>query len=86
MYFFRQCSKVSPVGAIYERENLNDLYSKLIKKMKKIYSIDKNKSIRKSHENPNIIKIYNEYLGEPGSHKAEELLHTKYFKYFHYFF
>ncbi|WP_195964895.1 NADH-dependent [FeFe] hydrogenase, group A6 [Clostridium cuniculi] len=57
-----------------------DESSELINKMKKIYSIDKNKIIRKSHENPNIIKIYNEYLGEPGSHKAEELLHTKYFK------
>ena len=57
-----------------------DESNELINRMKKVYSIDKNKVIRKSHENPNIIKIYNEYLGEPGSHKAEELLHTKYFK------
>ena len=57
----------------------NSTINELINKMKKIYSIDKNKVIRKSHENPNIIKIYNEYLEKPGSHKSEELLHTKYF-------
>lgn len=52
--------------------------SELINKMKKIYIIDNNKTIRKSHENPNILKIYDEYLEKPGSHKAEVLLHTKY--------
>lgn len=51
----------------------------LLEKMKNIYSIDKKMIIRKSHENPNIIKIYDEYLGKPGSHKAESLLHTQYF-------
>jgi hypothetical protein len=40
---------------------------------------DKRKIIRKSHENPSIIKLYNEFLGEPGSHKAHSLLHTEYF-------
>ena len=44
-----------------------------------IYSEDKRKIIRKSHENPSIIKLYNEFLGEPGSHKAHSLLHTEYF-------
>ena len=37
---------------------------------------DENKEIRKSHENPSIKKIYEEFLGEPGSHVAHELLHT----------
>lgn len=37
---------------------------------------DENKTIRKSHENPSIKKIYEEFLGEPGSHKAHEYLHT----------
>jgi iron only hydrogenase large subunit-like protein len=32
---------------------------------------------RKSHENPSIIKLYEEFLGEPGS-QAHELLHTEY--------
>lgn len=51
----------------------------LIDRMKKIYNIDKKKVKRKSHENPDIINIYNDYLGSPCSHKAEELLHTKYY-------
>lgn len=51
----------------------------LLNRMKKVYSIDHKKVKRKSHENPSIIKLYKEYLIEPGSHKAEELLHTKYF-------
>lgn len=50
----------------------------LLDRMKKIYSIDKKKTKRKSHENPGIVKLYSDYLGEQGSHKAEELLHTKY--------
>ncbi len=39
---------------------------------------DKGMSIRKSHENPVLKKIYKEFLGKPGGDKAEELLHTKY--------
>lgn len=34
--------------------------------------------LRKSHENPSIKKLYEEYLGKPGGHKAHELLHTSY--------
>lgn len=44
-----------------------------------IYEEDKNKPIRKSHENPEIVKLYKEYLGEPMGEKAHKLLHTKYF-------
>ncbi len=44
-----------------------------------IYAEDRKKPIRKSHENPFIIKLYNEYLGKPGSEKAHHLLHTHYF-------
>ncbi len=44
-----------------------------------IYSEDERKVIRKSHKNPSIIKLYEEFLGEPMSEKAHELLHTKYF-------
>ena len=43
-----------------------------------LYSIDEKSTIRKSHENPIIKKIYKEYLGNPGSKLAHELLHTKY--------
>ena len=49
------------------------------KRQKAIYSEDKNKVLRKSHENPYIQKLYEEYLGEPMSEKAHHLLHTKYF-------
>ena len=45
-----------------------------------LYSIDEKSIIRKSHENPVVKKIYEEYLGEPGGHRAHELLHTTYVK------
>jgi len=45
---------------------------------KALYAEDKAAKVRKSHENPDVIKIYEEYLGEPGGHKAHELLHTHY--------
>ncbi|MBE0449513.1 MAG: iron hydrogenase small subunit [Clostridia bacterium] len=43
-----------------------------------IYQEDQGKVLRKSHENPYIKQIYDEFLGEPNSHKAHELLHTHY--------
>ncbi len=43
-----------------------------------LYDEDEAKTIRKSHENPSIQKLYSEYLGEPNSHRAHELLHTHY--------
>lgn len=50
------------------------------KRMDAIYKEDKSKKIRKSHENPALIQMYAEYLGEPGSEKAHKLLHTHYTK------
>ena len=50
------------------------------KRANALYTIDEKSTIRKSHENPVIQKIYKEYLGEPGSHKAHTLLHTTYSK------
>lgn len=43
-----------------------------------LYSEDEGKAIRKSHENPLVLDVYKEYLGEPGSHKAHDILHTTY--------
>ena len=43
-----------------------------------LYSIDEKSTIRKSHENPVVKKLYQEFLQRPGSHKAHELLHTHY--------
>ena len=45
---------------------------------KAIYEEDKNLPIRKSHENPMIKKIYDEFFDEPGSVKAHHILHTQY--------
>ncbi len=50
----------------------------LEKRQRAIYEIDKNKKLRKSHENPYIKKIYDDYLEKPGSEIAHKLLHTKY--------
>lgn len=43
-----------------------------------IYAIDTRMKIRQSHNNPLIKKIYDDFLGDPNSHKAHELLHTSY--------
>ncbi len=43
-----------------------------------IYSIDEGKHLRKSHENPQVKKLYEDYLGEVGGPLAHELLHTSY--------
>ena len=49
------------------------------KRLEATYEEDRNKPIRKSHENPSVIQLYKEYLGEPCGHKSHELLHTHYF-------
>lgn len=43
-----------------------------------LYKEDAGMPLRKSHENPQVQRLYKEYLGEPNSHKAHELLHTHY--------
>ena len=43
-----------------------------------LYQEDESKALRVSHKNPQIIALYNDFLGEPNSHKAHELLHTHY--------
>ena len=45
---------------------------------KVLYAEDAGLPMRKSHESPIVKKLYEDYLGEPGSHKAHELLHTTY--------
>ncbi len=48
------------------------------KRTESMYTIDEKSVIRKSHENPVLKRIYQEYLGEPGGEKAHHLLHTHY--------
>ena len=43
-----------------------------------LYREDEGKALRKSHENPSVKAVYDEYLGEPNSHLAHSLLHTTY--------
>ena len=45
-----------------------------------LYNIDKDMPLRKSHDNPVVKLLYNEFLDKPGSHKAHEVLHTHYVK------
>ena len=49
-----------------------------MKRAMALYNNDAAKTIRKSHENPSVLKLYDEYLEKPGSHKAHEILHTHY--------
>ena len=43
-----------------------------------LYEEDRGLPVRKSHQNPDIVKLYEEFLEKPNSHKAHELLHTTY--------
>ena len=50
------------------------------KRIEAIYKEDEGKALRKSHNNPEIIKIYEEFLGKPLGEQSHHLLHTKYAK------
>jgi iron-only hydrogenase group A len=54
----------------------------LKKRAQALYDIDHGKTIRRSHENPNIQRLYKEYLGRPLSPKSHDLLHTHYKEHF----
>lgn len=58
-----------------EVRNFTDLRAD---RAKALYSEDAAMTLRKSHENPIMKDLYDNYLGEPGGHKAHELLHTSY--------
>ena len=51
-----------------------------MKRLKGIYTEDESKVMRKSHENPSIKKLYEDFLEYPNSHVSHELLHTHYVK------
>ena len=59
-----------------EADDILDTYKE--KRAATIYSEDERQTLRQSHNNPQIKALYDEYLGEPNSHKAHELLHTTY--------
>lgn len=67
---------IKPVFLPNEDENILDTY--MSKRASVLYSEDERQVIRQSHNNPDIIHLYRDYLEKPGSHKAHELLHTTY--------
>ncbi|KAG2501623.1 hypothetical protein HYH03_000128 [Edaphochlamys debaryana] len=48
------------------------------KRQAALYNLDERSTVRRPHENPSIQKLYGDYFGEPGTHKAHEMLHTHY--------
>ena len=48
------------------------------KRMEAIYREDEGKTLRKSHDNPSVTKLYEDFLGSPLGHRSHELLHTTY--------
>ena len=59
-----------------EDDDIMDTYKE--KRAQALYSEDERQTLRQSHNNPQIKALYDEFLGEPNSHKAHELLHTSY--------
>ena len=67
---------VKPCFLPNEDDNILDTYKE--KRAKVLYSEDEKQILRQSHRNTKIQQLYKDYLGEPNSHKAHELLHTTY--------
>ena len=67
---------VKPCFLPNEDANILDTYKE--KRAKVLYSEDEKQVLRQSHRNTQIQQLYKDYLGEPNSHKAHELLHTSY--------
>ena len=59
-----------------ESDDIMDTYKE--KRAQALYSEDERQTLRQSHNNPQIVELYEKFLGEPNSHKAHELLHTTY--------
>ena len=67
---------VKPMFLPNEDDNILETYKQ--KRASVLYSEDKRQVVRQSHNNPDIIALYKNYLGHPLSERAEELLHTHY--------
>lgn len=64
--------------ALLPNEDADILDTYCEKRAAALYSEDERQTLRQSHNNPQLKTLYNEFLGEPNSHKAHELLHTHY--------
>lgn len=69
-------SYVRPSLLPNEDPDILDTYRE--KRAAALYSEDERQTLRQSHNNPQVQKLYADFLGEPNSHKAHELLHTHY--------
>lgn len=67
---------VKPLFLVNEDDNILETYR--AKRASVLYKEDERQVIRQSHNNKDIQKLYKDFLGEPGSELAEELLHTSY--------
>ena len=67
---------VKPMFLPCEDSNILDTYRE--KRAQALYSEDERQALRQSHKNTQVQQLYKEFLGEPNSHKAHELLHTTY--------
>ena len=67
---------VKPVFLPNEDLNILDTYKE--KRAQALYTEDERQALRQSHNNTQVQQLYKEFLGEPNSHKAHELLHTHY--------
>ena len=67
---------VKPQFLPNEEPDILDTYKQ--KRANALYSEDERQTLRQSHKNEQVKKLYDEFLGEPNSHKAHELLHTSY--------
>ena len=67
---------VRPCFMPNESDDILDTYKE--KRAQALYSEDERQVLRQSHKNPQIVELYEKFLGEPNSHKAHELLHTSY--------
>ena len=67
---------VRPCFLPNEDDDIIDTYKE--KRAQALYSEDERQTVRQSHNNPQIIELYDKFLGAPNSHKAHKLLHTTY--------
>lgn len=67
-----------PGGCIGGGGNFLKNWKKMKPRLEAVYREDRNLPLRKSHENPAVRALYEEFLGEPNGHRSHELLHTGY--------
>jgi iron only hydrogenase large subunit-like protein len=68
-------------GQPYAGANAIPLDERILEaRAKSLYDLDEARTLRCSHQNPDILKLYEEYLGEPMGEKAHKLLHTYFYQ------